>query len=997
MSIFLDAREGNFRRALMLSAIIVVMYLAMLILIENDPAYRITIDDLLFPVFNGLAAACLLYAALRSGIYGGRARLAWTFLFAGQISFMLGDIIWAVLEVGFHQEPIASAADVFYLLYYPLFAIGILLLPAVPMTRKESLKLLLDTGIVMISAVLVFWAFLIEPTIAAANREYSEVLLVSLAYPVMDLILFFALLQLLFRTSGSAKQGPLMLLSIGVAIGIVTDAAYLLQSLQGIYETGSLLDLGWLTSYAFAGLAGVLQADTSKLDPNCPSNEAESRGKHLFHLAFFPYLCAAAAYIMLIWTRYYLTDSFSAFSWGIGAIIGLVILRQIVALNENVQLYNGARVEIDERRRAEALLRQSEERYRDVFETSPDVIFTISSKDGAITSLNPAFEKFLGWNAEEWLGRSFMEIVHPEDLPASLESFHDALQGRKARAQELRCLSRSGEYLTAEIIGVPLIENGKIIGTLGFARNITERKQAQAELRRAKEAAEASTKAKSEFLANMSHEIRTPMNAVIGMAGLLLEADLAEEQRDYLETIRSSGNTLLALINDILDLSKIEGGKIELERQPFDLKKCVEESLDLVAANAAEKDLEIVCIYRENLPDMIIGDIIRLRQILVNILGNAVKFTENGEVELTITSLALEKGKVELQFAIRDTGIGISRDRMDRLFLSFSQVDSSTTRQYGGTGLGLSISKRFAEMMGGRIWAESELGKGSTFHFTIVAQPSASVEALPSNSVLVGKRIVIGYKNDLARRMLAEAVRSWGMIPTVAASVKAAQEILGSELDAFDFIILDAALEDVDVLLLSRVASRGKNVRALTVIFTAIGGSLSRESQVDCWLTKPIKPTQLRNLLVEHLTMKISPKRDSEPINASTKPKEIEADRRDLRILVAEDNPVNQKVALSMLKRIGYRADVAANGIEVLKALERQQYDVVLMDVQMPEMDGFEATRRIRSSGIKTRIIAITAHALNGDREACLSEGMDGYISKPIRMDELQEALEKII
>ncbi|MDD4651925.1 MAG: response regulator [Methanothrix sp.] len=995
MSIFLDAREVNFRRAIMLSAVIVVMYLAMLILIENDQAYRITIDDLLFPVFNGLAAAGLLYAAIRSEIYGRRARLAWTFLFSGQVSFMLGDIIWAILELGFHQEPIASVADVFYLLYYPLFAIGILLLPAVPMTRKESLKLLLDTGIVMISAILVFWAFLIEPTIAVANREYIDVLLVSLAYPVMDLILFFALLQLLFRTSGSVKQGPLMLLSIGVAIGIVTDATYLLQSLQGIYETGSLLDLGWLTCYAFAGLAGVLQGDTSKLNPNGSSDEGELQGRHLFRLAFFPYLCAAAAYIMLIWSRYYLTDSFSAFSWGIGAIIGLVILRQIVALNENVRLYNEARVEIDERRRAEMLLRQSEERYRDVFETSPDLIFTISSKDGAITSLNPAFKKFLGWNAEHWLGRSFTEIVHPEDLPASLETFHDALQGRKTRAQELRCLSRSGEYLTAEIIGVPLIENGKIIGTLGFARNITERKQAQSELRRAKEAAEASTKAKSEFLANMSHEIRTPMNAVIGMTGLLLEADLAEEQRDYLETIRSSANTLLALINDILDLSKIEGGKMELESQPFDLKKCVEKSMDLVAANAAEKGLEIVCIYRENLPDMVIGDVIRLRQILVNLLGNAVKFTEDGEVELSIGSLDMVTGKIELKFSIRDTGIGISRDRMDRLFLSFSQVDSSTTRQYGGTGLGLAISKRFVEMMGGRIWAESEPGKGSTFHFTIVVQPSASGKSNLMNPALVGTRVIIVYKNDLARSMLVDAVRSWGMIAAVAASAKAAREILGSEPEAFDFVILDAALDD-DIRFLSREAKGGKNAKALSVIFTAIGCGLSREVQVDSWLTKPIKQTQLRNLMVEHLSLKISPKRDAETINAS-EPKKSEVDRHDLRILVAEDNPVNQKVALSMLKRIGYRADVAINGIEALKALERQHYDVVLMDVQMPEMDGFEATRRIRSSGIKTRIIAITAHALNGDREACLSEGMDGYISKPIRMDELQEALEKII
>ena len=908
MSICLDKRQSYFRSALMLAAIIMIGYAALLILFKNDPVLVGTISDLLSPAANGLAAAGLLYAVFRSGIFKRRIRIAWTLLFLGELSFILGDLTWAVLEKVLHQEPTASVADVFYLMFYPLFATGILLLPAVPLTRKEKLKLLLDTGIVMISAILVFWAFLIEPTFAA-NNEDTMTLAVSLAYPVMDLVLFFALMQLLFRRISSAEKGPLLLLSLGIVAEIVTDIIYLLQNLNSTYASGNLLDLGWLMGSYLFGLAGVLQADfskpradTSKLDPSDLSNAFEPTREKFALLMYFPYICAVAAYLMLVWSRYYLPDSFSAFSWGIGAIIGLVILRQVVALDENVNLFEAAQMEINERKNAEERLRQSEESYRDIFETAPDVIFTISSKDATFTSLNPAFEKFSGWPATEWLGKPFIKIIHPEDIPIALEMFSETLKGKNARPHELRCLIKSGEYLTTEIVGVPQIESGKIVGELGFARNVTERKQAEVELQRAKEAAEASTEAKSEFLANMSHEIRTPMNAVIGMTGLLLEADLAQEQRDYLETIRSSGNTLLSLINDILDFSKIESGKLEMECQPFDLRDCVEDSLDLLAAKAAEKRLEVIYIFENNVPEIVIGDVTRLRQILANLLGNAVKFTEKGEVVLAISSLSREPGKIELNFAVRDTGIGISKDRMGRLFRSFSQVDSSTTRHYGGTGLGLAISKRLVEIMGGRIWVKSEPGKGSTFQFTIIAQSPAPKEAVSTNSSLTGKRILVVYGNDISRSMLAEAARSWGMIPANAASGKAALEMLAAE--TFDFVILDAVLPDVDGQSLSREVKKGKNAETISVIFTPIGRSLLRETQVDGWLTKPIKPIQLRNSSDGNLLL---PEKDLIQDTARSKPSPSEIRDRSLRILMAEDNPVNQKVALSMLKRIGYQ------------------------------------------------------------------------------------------
>jgi two-component system, sensor histidine kinase and response regulator len=667
---------------------------------------------------------------------------------------------------------------------------------------------------------------------------------------------------------------------------------------------------------------------------------------------------------------------------------------------------------IDRRFTAQAQeLESSEKRFRAVFEGAQIGIAITELTGGKIIAANPAYRKMLECSAEEMRSvQIFNELTHPDDREGNRIRYEGMLKGECDHLQiEKRHVLKSGREVWAVVdLSILRGSDGEPEFVLRMAADITERKRFEKALREAKEWAEEANLAKSTFLATMSHEIRTPMNGILGMTELVLDTDLTPEQREHLGLVRLSAESLLSIINDILDFSKIEAGKLELEAIPFDLRESLGETMKALGVRAHQKGLELVYDVQPEVPEGVVGDPGRIRQILINLVGNAIKFTEKGEVFVTVCEKSHSSGHVLLQFSVKDSGIGIPIDKQSKIFEAFSQADGSMARKYGGTGLGLTICSRLASMMAGEIWVESEPGEGSTFKFTLKleTQSSPASRRTPLEpEQLRNLHALIVDDNFTNRSVLSGMLTRWGMRPTAVEGGRAALqalEVAKSTGHPFPLVLLDGQMPEMDGFTLAEIIRKDPSLvgGAMVMMLTSTGhlgdAARCRELGISAYLVKPIRQGELLEAVCNVLKQ-ASGDESSRLITRHS----LREERNKLRVLLAEDNAVNQTLAVRILEKRGYSVTVAGNGREALAALQKEEFDLILMDVQMPEMDGFETTAAIRQtekqSGKRIPIVAMTAHALKGDEERCLAGGMDGYVSKPIRTNELFATIERVI
>ncbi len=960
-----------------------LVYLIWAVVPGVDTALRELVTQIAFVPLDLAAAVCCWMAAARADL-DQQTRRAWRLV---ALALLMN---WTVsCLVIYHNwvlgaDPGFVVPDIVNLFVYPVMLWGLLSFPIAPRTASERTRFWLDTSTVMLSGTMVVWYFVLRP-IALDTPSGLLDIVVGVAYPIGDLVLLFGSMAVLLRRPEETSRRALTFVAVGLLTFFVSDLADSYLSLDG-----TAVDRRWLSAMWIARGVFVI-AGAQYFRRGAPSDAAPAPPQTT-PFSLMPYVALVIGYGLLIsvvidvWA-----EPLGGLVIGAVALTGLTVLRQIAAVRE--------------RDGAQQTARRTEERFVALARHASDLIVVLDP-DSTVRYVSPSIERLLGYEPAGIVGTALLELVHPDDAPRARE-FVSASAARPGVTEPIawRLLHRDGTWRHVENVGTNLLDEPSVRGLVLNTRDVSERTRIEAELERARDAALASARLKSEFLANMSHEIRTPMNGVLGMTSLLRDSELTPEQREFAETAHSCADSLLTLINDILDFSKIEAGKLSFEVLDFDLWSTIDGAFDLVAGRAHSKGLELAAFVGADVPTNLRGDPGRVQQVLTNLVGNAVKFTERGEIVVSVSAVEETAREVTVRVAVRDTGIGIAPEAQQRLFDAFTQADGSTTRRYGGTGLGLAISRQLVKLMNGEIGVESQLGQGSTFWFTVrfekQAQPATPV---PPGPDLAGARVLIVDGCETVGRAVRQLASAWCGVVDHAGGRDEALAMLRREAGAgraYDVAIVDMSAAERDGLELVRTIREDESLEATRIVGLAPLGHRAhlRAGGVATHLTKPPKRSQLRRCLeaavsgVADTPAGLGP---SAPPRAAIGRDQHTREAEATRVLIVEDNPVNRMVVVRRLERSGYAVDVAVNGLEALDALAKAGYDLVLMDCQMPEMDGYSATEEIRrreGASTHTTIIAMTANALEGDRDLCLAAGMDDYISKPIDWDELRATL----